>query len=119
MRNRKNEFLTRNVTQNNEYLWDLKRNYIDPKALIGVDSIIHLAGSSIANKRWTKERKETILSSRVDGTHLILTALIKNNFTLDSFIPGSAIGYYGTTTTQEIFNEESPKGNDFLSDKIS
>jgi NAD dependent epimerase/dehydratase family enzyme len=50
-------FLTRNKTKDNQYLWDLKNNYIDPDALVGIHSIIHLAGASIVNKRWSKKRK--------------------------------------------------------------
>ena len=108
-------FLTRKITRSNEYLWDLKNNYIDPHALKDVHIIIHLAGSSIANKRWTKKRKQQILSSRVDSAHLILEELKKHHITIDAFISASAIGYYGTTTTDQIFNEESDKGTDFLS----
>lgn len=108
-------FLTRKITQNNEYLWDLKTNYIDPNALIDVHSIIHLAGSPITNKRWTKKRKQIIISSRVDTAQLILEALKKQQLTIDTFISASAIGYYGSETSETIFNEESPKGNDFLS----
>lgn len=109
-------FLTRNKTKNNEYLWDLNNDYIDPKALMGVHSIIHLAGSSIVEKRWTTKRKELILSSRVDSANLILKELKKNQVSIDSFISASAIGFYGTKSTDTIFDENSPKGNDFLSD---
>ena len=109
-------FLTRKVTQSNEYLWDIKEKYIDPNALKDVHSIIHLAGSSIADKRWTKKRKQVIISSRVDSAYLILDELKKHKLTIESFISASAIGYYGTITTDDIFNEESPKGSDFLSD---
>lgn len=108
-------YLTRKVTRNNEYLWDLKNRYIDPNALKDVHTIIHLAGSPIAAKRWTKKSKQMILSSRVDSAQLILNHLKKNAITIDSFISASAIGYYGTTTTDIIYNEESKKGNDFLS----
>ena len=106
-------FLTRNVTQVNEYLWDLKSKYIDPKALIGVHYIIHLAGSSISEKRWSEKRKQSILSSRVDSGRLILQELKKNKINIDGFISASAIGYYGTTTSETIFDEERPKGNDY------
>jgi len=112
-------FLTRKKTQINEYLWDLENNYIDPRALKDVHIIIHLAGSSIAEKRWTKKRKQLILSSRIDSAHLILETLKKHKITIDLFISASAIGYYGTTTTDEIFNEESQQGNDFLSSVCS
>lgn len=108
-------FLTRKVTQDNEYLWDLKNKYIDPKGLMGVNYMIHLAGASIANKRWSKEQKQTILSSRVDSGLLILEELKKHHITLKAFISASAVGYYGTTTSATIFHEESPQGNDFLS----
>jgi uncharacterized protein (TIGR01777 family) len=108
-------FLTRNVTQDNEYFWDLETKYIDPKALMGVHYIIHLAGSSIANKRWNEKRKHTILSSRVDSSYLLLEELKKHQIKIEGFISASAIGFYGTTTTDTIFNEESPKGSDYLS----
>jgi uncharacterized protein (TIGR01777 family) len=110
------KYLTRKVTGINEYLWDLNKNYIDPNALKDVHTIIHLAGSGIADKRWSKKRKQSILSSRVDSAHLILNELKNNGITIDSFISASAIGYYGMTTTDIIYNEESKKGNDFLSD---
>ncbi len=109
-------FLTRKKTRSNEYEWDLNSNYIDPKALIGVNSIIHLAGASIASNRWTKERKQLILSSRVDSAGLILKELQNRNITIDAFISASAIGYYGSITTDDVFDEQSPKGTDFLSD---
>ena len=109
-------YLTRKVTKINEYLWDLDQNYIDPKALIGVHTIIHLAGSSIATNRWTDKRKKDIISSRVDSAKLILHELKKLNINIDSFISASAIGYYGSNTTEKVLDEKSPKGNDFLSD---
>jgi len=108
-------YLTRNVTRDNEYLWDLKNKYIDPKGLTGVNYIIHLAGSSVAEKRWSKRRKQNILSSRVDSSLLILEELKKSKITIDAFISASATGYYGTVTSDTILNEESPQGNDFLS----
>lgn len=108
-------FLTRNVIKENEYLWDLKNKYIDPKGLMGVNYIIHLAGASIAEKRWSRKRKQIILSSRVDSSSLILEELKKHQIKIDAFISASAIGYYGTITSETIFNEESPQGKDFLS----
>ena len=109
-------FLTRNKTRGNEFEWDINAKYIDPKAFIGVNSIIHLAGASIASNRWTKERKQLILSSRVDSAGLILKELQNRKITIDTFISASAIGYYGSTTTDDVFDEQSPKGTDFLSD---
>jgi uncharacterized protein (TIGR01777 family) len=109
-------FLTRKVKKYNEYLWDIERRFIDPKALNGVHHIIHLAGSSVTNKRWSKERKKNIYSSRINSSQLILHELEKNQLTIDTFISASATGYYGSTTTDKLLIEESPNGVDFLSD---
>ena len=58
-------FLTRNVSHGNSYEWNIEKKYIDSRALIGVNHIIHLAGASITQKRWTKKRKEKTLFYRV------------------------------------------------------
>jgi len=109
-------FLTQRVTNSNQYLWDINTKFIDTQALKGVNHIVHLAGSPILGKRWSKKQKQTILESRVNSAQLILDTLKEHSLTVDSFISASAIGYYGTVTTQNIFTEESSKGNDFLSD---
>jgi uncharacterized protein (TIGR01777 family) len=108
-------FLTRKVTRSGEFLWDLENKKIDSNALKDVHTVVHLAGSSIAKKRWTKKRKALILSSRVDGARLILDECKKNDITFDTFISASAVGYYGTTTTDAIYTEENESGTDFLS----
>ncbi|MFA6676556.1 MAG: TIGR01777 family oxidoreductase [Bacteroidales bacterium] len=108
-------YLTRTVTKDDEFSWDLKSHYIDTRGLIGVNYIIHLAGASVMNKRWSEEQKQSILSSRVDSARLILDELKKHKLSIDAFISASAIGYYGTMTSETIFNEASPQGSDFLS----
>lgn len=109
-------YLSRRPKNKNEYRWDIDKKFIDSKALEGVNHIIHLAGSSIADKRWSKKRRIDIVKSRVESATLIKNELTKQNITIDTFISASAVGYYGTETTEKIYTEESPKGNDFLSD---
>ena len=109
-------FLTREVKKNNDFLWNIEQKYIDPKALEGVNIIIHLAGASITGKRWSKKRKKLLLSSRVDSTNLIFSEVKKQNITLDAFISASAIGYYGSSNSENIFQETQKNGDDFLSE---
>jgi NAD dependent epimerase/dehydratase family enzyme len=45
------------------YQWDIMAGKIDPDALNGVDTIIHLAGAGVADKRWTEARKREIYNS--------------------------------------------------------
>ncbi|MEO6304696.1 MAG: NAD-dependent epimerase/dehydratase family protein, partial [Bacteroidia bacterium] len=37
-----------------KFKWDIDKGYINEKAFENVDSIIHLAGAGIADKRWTE-----------------------------------------------------------------
>lgn len=110
--------LTRAKKQENEFEWDIEKGIIDEKALIGVHHIIHLAGANVAEKRWTKTRKQEIISSRVNSAKLILNSLKKNNLKINSFISASAVGFYGTETTEKIYTEKDNKGSDFLSNVV-
>jgi len=110
------KFLTRKKKKENDYEWNIETGYIDIDALKGVDHIIHLAGAGIADRRWSEKRKKIIYSSRVNSAKLILKILIRNNLKITSFISSSAIGYYGSVTSKNIFTEKNNKGNDFLSD---
>src|SRR5687768_8551284 len=61
------------------YTWDVNRSQIDKEALKNVDTIIHLAGAGVADKRWTKDRKREILESRIHSGRLLFETLKKDN----------------------------------------
>ncbi|MFN1216131.1 TIGR01777 family oxidoreductase [Chryseobacterium kwangjuense] len=111
-------FLTRKKKHDHDFEWDIKNGTIDEAALENVSHIIHLAGANISEKRWTKERKQELISSRVDSAALLLETVRKKNIKLKSFISASGINYYGTVTTDKIYTEEDPPGNDFLSEVV-
>lgn len=77
-----------------------------------IDSVIHLAGESIAGGRWTKKKKKLILDSRKVGTHNIVQAIKESNRSVKQFISASAIGIYGNH--EEVVNEATPPAKDFL-----
>jgi uncharacterized protein (TIGR01777 family) len=79
---------------------------------IHIDTVINLAGESIA-KRWTSKNKKTILDSRIETTSK-LVKLFKDS-KLKKFISASAIGYYGDRG-DELLNEDSGSGSGFLTD---
>lgn len=112
-------FLTREKKHENEYLWDVKNQIIEDRVFENVSHIIHLAGANISEGRWTKERKEEIISSRIDSAKLILNTLERRNKKIKSFISASAVGIYGAQTTDKIFAETDKKGNDFLSEVVN
>lgn len=96
------------------FLWNPTGGIIDIHALEQVDTIIHLAGASVAEKRWTASRKKEILDSRVKSTELLYQTLKNNHHNIKTFVSASAIGYYGFGEDDKIFIEEDKPGNDFL-----
>lgn len=94
--------------------WNPEKMILDPSILKGVDCIIHLAGANIGEKRWSRKRKEEILQSRIGSANLLYKTVSENGVSIKSFITASAIGYYGSATSEKIFKETDPPGDDFL-----
>jgi hypothetical protein len=97
--------------------WDPMAGTIDADALEGVAAIVHLAGESLGERKWTPEQKEKILESRVRGTELLATTIAGLATRPRVLVSGSAIGFYGDRG-EEVLTEASappPPGN-FLSD---
>lgn len=80
----------------------------------GADAVIGLAGASIAERRWTPQRKAELRDSRILSTKSLVTAINAAAVPPRVFVSGSAIGYYGTSGDEAVKTEESPPGNDFL-----
>jgi uncharacterized protein (TIGR01777 family) len=79
----------------------------------GADGIIHLAGEGIADGRWSDERKQRILSSRVDAGKAVLEAIRQATRQPRVLIQASAVGYYGPRH-DEMLTEAASPGGDFL-----
>ena len=95
--------------------WDPASGVIDSASLEGVDAVVHLAGAPIA-ERWTSAQKRRIRESRVQGTSLLASALAKLRKPPRVMVSGSGIGIYGSRRGDEVLNEESSTGGDFLAD---
>ena len=98
-----------------EISWDPATDQIDAASLEGMDAVIHLAGVSIAGGRWTRARKASILSSRVQGTGLLAKTLTRLQRPPRVLVSASGIGYYGDAGNAPL-TEESPQGSGFLAD---
>jgi len=110
-------FLSRNKNVQSKqkgYLWDVKKQTIEKEAIATADYIVHLAGTNIGEKRWTDERKKSIIDSRVDSASLLFSEVKKQKKGLKAFITASGIGYYGAITSDKIYSENDPPATDFL-----
>lgn len=95
--------------------WDLDAETIEKDKLEGIDVVIHLAGESVASKRWSVAQKARIRSSRVKSTRLLAKTLASLVRKPKLLISASAIGIYGDRADQEL-TEDSPHGEGFLAE---
>lgn len=96
------------------YLWNVNKREIDEEAIKTADYIINLSGANIGEKRWSLQRKNEILDSRVESNKLLFEKVKELNKNLDAFITSSAVGYYGIKTSDKIFIETDDHADDFL-----
>ncbi|HMQ11510.1 MAG TPA: TIGR01777 family oxidoreductase [Oligoflexia bacterium] len=94
------------------YSWEKLNTLQDD---LNIDAVIHLAGASIAGGRWTHKRKKIILDSRVKTAKALFSYFNRINIYPKTFLSASAIGYYNFSQN-EVFDEDSPKGDGFLAD---
>lgn len=80
----------------------------------GADAVVHLAGASVADERWTEQRKRVLRSSRVEPTRLLAEAIARAAKKPSVLVTASGVGHYGMKTGDAIVTEESPPGGDFL-----
>ncbi|MGH7785834.1 MAG: TIGR01777 family oxidoreductase [Candidatus Binatia bacterium] len=95
--------------------WDPAAGTIDAAGLEGLDAVVHLAGENIASGRWTAAKKARIHDSRIDGTKLLVGALVGLRKPPTTLLAASAIGYYGNRE-QDVVDEDSAPGAGFLAD---
>ncbi|MCH1783162.1 TIGR01777 family oxidoreductase [Psychrobacter glaciei] len=60
------------------------------------DVVLNLAGAGIADSRWSDERKEQLLASRIKPTESLLAFIKRTSIKPKLMVSGSAIGWYGT-----------------------
>ncbi|MDP2386418.1 MAG: TIGR01777 family oxidoreductase [Bacteroidota bacterium] len=96
------------------YKWQIEKGYIDPKAFENIDTIVHLAGAGITDKRWSAERKKEIVDSRVQSGKLLVEEMNKRKDQIKTFVGASAIGIYGAITNDTIYTEDMPPHTDFM-----
>ena len=74
---------------------------------VNFDVVINLAGEPIANKRWSKQQKQRIISSRLGTTQKLIEYFKDAKIKPKLFISASAIGFYGVGVTNDAVNEEA------------
>ncbi|MFS0862691.1 TIGR01777 family oxidoreductase [Fredinandcohnia sp. 179-A 10B2 NHS] len=91
----------------------------NPEAhLSGINAFINFSGESLNSGRWTKERKQRIIDSRLEATREVNRILSILPTKPEVLLNASAIGIYGTSLEGTYTEETSQKGNDFLANTV-
>ena len=97
--------------------WDPGTGDVDTSDLQrvgGLDGIVHLAGTGIADHRWSTSYRSLILTSRVTSTKLVVD-VAQQLGGISTLVSGSAIGFYGSRG-DEILTEQSTSGADYVAE---
>lgn len=97
--------------------WDIRERYIEEWAIRDADVIVHLAGANIAEKRWTKERMDELVESRVMGTLFLQEQMRNIPHKVKLVIATTGVGYYGDNRTSgksAPFIESDSPAADFI-----
>ncbi|MDF2947303.1 MAG: dependent epimerase/dehydratase [Bacillales bacterium] len=81
---------------------------------INISYVINLAGSTI-NTYWSKEAKEEIIESRLKVTRVVKSIISNLENKPKCYLQASAIGIYGTSSTDTFTEASETTTNDFLS----
>lgn len=95
--------------------WDPSGGELDRVSLEGFDAVVHLAGESIAEGRWTQEKKARIRDSRIEGTDLLARSLSDLERPPRVLVCASAVGVYGDRG-EELLDENAEPGTGFLAE---
>src|SRR5207249_8821835 len=77
--------------------------------------VVHLAGESLAARRWSVAQKARIEQSRVVGTRNVVAALRAASARPRVLVAASAVGIYGARGEEEL-PEEAAAGTGFLAE---
>ena len=106
-----------------EIRWDPDARQVDPAAFRGVDVVVNLCGAGVADQLWTESRRRLILSSRVNPTATLATALAAvaargEEEATPALVQASGISRYGTRWSDTPADEETAPATDYLSDVV-
>ncbi|GAA4945530.1 uncharacterized protein (TIGR01777 family) [Nonomuraea thailandensis] len=101
--------------RDDEAFWDPAEQVVDLAALEGSQAVVHLAGASIAGRRWTPAYKRELVTSRTQGTRVLVDALRELSAPPGVLLSASGMDFYGDTGDR-LIDEEQGKGRGFLSD---
>ena len=79
------------------------------------DVVVNLAGAPVVGPLWTSKRKAILFNSRIKTTQELMSFVKRCSHRPGVWVQASAIGFYGTDSTQEM-DESSHRGDGFAAE---
>lgn len=98
-----------------EVQWDTARGVQQRARLEGLDAIFNVAGAHIADRPWTRQRRQLLMESRVDATEVLLESLGKLDQPPRAYVGVGHIGLFGDRGDAIIYDDDKP-GTGFLAE---
>ena len=88
----------------------------DLSAEESINAIVNLSGEGIADRLWTKKRKQKLLDSRINITRQLISYVASARQKPAVMISGSAVGYYGKNGESEA--DKTPDNPDDFAQQL-
>lgn len=96
------------------FTWDIQEKTIEEGALDGVDAVVNLAGSGIADRRWSSQVKEELFSSRIESVKCLFINIKNRDQKPAVMVTASGKDYYGILPFDTESSETDSAGGSFL-----
>ena len=111
-------YITNSSISIDYYYWNPEFGIIDENCIEGVDIVINLAGSPIA-QLWTRKTKKSILKSRVNSVNLLNKIILNDKKgQIKQFACASAIGIYASNMDIEFCENSKFFSKSFLGETV-
>lgn len=105
--------LTRNPSKDGDVYWNPSKGEIDESALTETEVLIHLCGAGVADKNWTRKRKEELLRSRLEPIDFLFSKSVQMH-NLKYSLSVSGINCYGIVPRETAYTESDAYGTGFI-----
>lgn len=96
-----------------ELRWDPGAGYLPENAMSEITAVINLAGAGVGDRRWTRKRKQVLITSRITSTTVLARALAGTGHPEIPLLSASAVGYYSDRGEERVTTADPP-GRSFL-----
>lgn len=93
--------------------WDPYTHELDARVLRDTDTVVNLAGAPLAHWPWTASYRQQIIDSRTATTKTLADAIAAGG-SGPALVNASGINYYGADRGNELLDEDSEPGTDFI-----